>query len=59
MMPAASVSGLYIGHPGSFYFGVGRIAGDQLNDYAKRKEISIDRATQWLNPNLTAEAPRG
>ena len=59
MMPAASVSGLYIGHPGSFYFGVGRIAGDQLNDYAKRKGISIDRATQWLSPNLAAETPHG
>ncbi len=59
MTPAASVSGLYIGHPGAFYFGVGRIGGDQLNDYAKRKGISIDRATQWLNPNLTAETPRG
>jgi len=59
MTPAASVSGLYIGHPGAFYFGVGRIGGDQLNDYAKRKGISVDRATQWLNPNLTAEAPRG
>ncbi len=59
MMPAASVSGLYIGHPGSFYFGVGRIAGDQLNDYAKRKGISVDRATQWLSPNLAAETPHG
>ena len=59
MMPAASVSGLYIGHPGSFYFGVGRIAGDQLNDYAKRKGISVDRATQWLSPNLAAESPHG
>jgi len=59
MTPAASVSGLYIGHPGAFYFGVGRIGGDQLNDYAKRKGISIDRAAQWLNPNLTAETPRG
>ena len=58
MMPAASVSGLYIGHPGSFYFGVGRIAGDQLNDYTKRKGISVDRATQWLGSNL-AETPHG
>ena len=59
MTPAASVSGLYIGHPGAFYFGVGRIGGDQLNDYAKRKGISVNRATQWLNPNLAAETPRG
>ena len=59
MMPAASVSGLYIGHPGSFYFGVGRIGGDQLNDYAKRKGLSVDRATQWLSPNLAVETPNG
>ena len=58
MMPAASVSGIYIGHPGSFYFGVGRIDGDQLNDYAKRKGISVDDATRWLSPNL-AETPHG
>ncbi len=58
MMPAASVSGLYIGHPGSFYFGVGRIGGDQLKDYAKRKGISVDEATQCLMPNL-AETPHG
>ena len=58
MMPAASVSGLYIGHPGSFYFGVGRIAGDQLEDYARRKGTSVEEATRWLGPNL-AETPRG
>ena len=58
MMPAASVSGLYIGHPESFYFGVGRIAGDQLNDYANRKGISVEEATQWLSPNLP-ETPHG
>ena len=58
MIPAASVSGLYIGHPDSFYFGVGRINDDQLNNYAKRKGISIDEATRWLSPNL-AETPHG
>ncbi|MYB07489.1 MAG: methionine synthase [Gemmatimonadetes bacterium] len=58
MIPAASVSGIYIGHPDSFYFGVGRINGDQLNNYAKRKGISIDEATRWLSPNL-AETPHG
>ena len=58
MIPAATVSGLYIGHPDSFYFGVGRIAGDQLNDYAKRKGISVDDAARWLAPIL-AETPRG
>ena len=58
MIPAASVSGLYIGHPDSFYFGVGRIGGDQLEDYAKRKGMRVDEAARWLGPNL-AEAPRG
>ena len=58
MMPAASVSGLYIGHPDSFYFGVGRIGGDQVEDYAKRKGMRVDEATRWLSPNL-AEAPHG
>ncbi len=58
MIPAASVSGIYIGHPDSFYFGVGRINGDQLKNYSKRKGISIDEATRWLSPNL-AGAPHG
>lgn len=63
MMPAASVSGLYIGHPGSFYFGVGRINGDQLEDYARRKGLSVDEAARWLGPNLadgvSGVRPRG
>ncbi len=58
MSPAASVSGIYIGHPDSFYFGVGRIDADQLRDYAKRKGTSVDEATRWLSPNL-AETPHG
>ncbi len=52
MTPAASVSGLYIGHPGSFYFGVGRIDGDQLEDYAGRKGMRVGEAARWLGPNL-------
>ena len=62
MMPAASVSGLYIGHPDSFYFGVGRIGGDQLDDYAKRKGMRVEEAARWLGPNLAdgvAEARLG
>ena len=55
MMPAASVSGLYVGHPDSFYFGVGRIGRDQLRDYAGRKGMTADEAERWLRPNL-AEA---
>jgi len=52
MMPAASVSGWYFSHPESRYFGVGKIAQDQVEDYAERKKISVDAATALLRPNL-------
>jgi len=53
MDPAASVSGLYFAHPESRYFGVQKVAPDQLADYATRKAISIEEATRWLAPVLT------
>jgi len=52
MMPAASVSGLYFSHPEAKYFNVGRIGRDQLEDYARRKQIPIEQAERWLAPNL-------
>jgi 5-methyltetrahydrofolate--homocysteine methyltransferase len=52
MYPAASVCGWYFSHPQSAYFGVGKIMQDQLEDYAKRKNMSIEEATKWLSPNL-------
>jgi 5-methyltetrahydrofolate--homocysteine methyltransferase len=52
MNPPASVCGWYIAHPQSHYFGVGKIMQDQLQDYAKRKGMSIDEATKWLRPVL-------
>ncbi len=52
MYPASSVCGWYFAHPESKYFGVGKIEKDQLEDYAKRKGISIDDATRWLRPIL-------
>ena len=55
MMPAASVSGLYIGHPDSFYFGLGRIGRDQLEDYAERKAMAVEETEQWLRPNLAED----
>ena len=55
MLPAASVSGLYIGHPHSFYFGVGRIGRDQLEDYAARKGMTVETAERWLRPNLAED----
>ena len=52
MWPAASVSGYYFGNPEAKYFGLGKITEDQLIDYSKRREISIEDAQKWLNPNL-------
>jgi 5-methyltetrahydrofolate--homocysteine methyltransferase len=52
MWPASSVSGYYFGNPGSKYFGLGKIKQDQVEDYAKRRNISIEVATKWLNPNI-------
>ena len=51
-MPAAAVSGLYFAHPDAFYFGVGRIGGDQVEDYARRKGWSVVEAERWLAPIL-------
>ena len=52
MMPAASVSGLYLSHPQAKYFNVGRIGRDQLEDYARRKGIGIEEAAKNLAPVL-------
>lgn len=52
MTPAASVSGWYLAHPSAKYFGVGRIGRDQVEDYAQRKDWSIEEAERWLAPNL-------
>ncbi len=52
MNPPASVCGWYIAHPQSHYFGLGKISRDQLEDYAKRKGMSIQEAEKWLRPNL-------
>ena len=55
MWPGASVSGYYLWHPESQYFGVGRIGRDQLEDYARRKGVSVAEAERWLSPNLAEE----
>ena len=52
MWPPSSVSGFYYAHPQSEYFNVGKIAGDQLEDYAKRKNWTLNEAKRWLAPNL-------
>ena len=52
MHPGASVSGIYFAHPESRYFAVGTIAGDQLEDYAKRKNMDREDMARWLGPWL-------
>jgi 5-methyltetrahydrofolate--homocysteine methyltransferase len=52
MAPAASVSGLYLGHPQARYFNVGRIGRDQATDYARRKGMPLPELERWLAPNL-------
>jgi 5-methyltetrahydrofolate--homocysteine methyltransferase len=55
-LPAASVSGLYFHHPEARYFSIGRIARDQLEDYALRKGVPVEEAERWLGQNLAAPA---
>jgi 5-methyltetrahydrofolate--homocysteine methyltransferase len=52
MWPAASVSGYYFAHPESKYFGLGKIKKDQVEDYAKRRNVSLEMAMKWLSPNI-------
>lgn len=52
MTPAASVCGLFIAHPESKYFGLGKIQKDQVEDLAIRKNISVEELEKWLRPAL-------
>jgi 5-methyltetrahydrofolate--homocysteine methyltransferase len=52
MWPGSSVSGLYIGHPDSYYFGVAKVERDQVADYAARKGMTLEEAERWLAPVL-------
>ncbi|MEJ5900972.1 methionine synthase [Ochrobactrum teleogrylli] len=52
MWPGSSVSGLYIGHPESYYFGVAKVERDQVEDYASRKGMSVGEVERWLAPIL-------
>lgn len=52
MVPPSSVSGWYFSHPESRYFNVGKIGRDQLEDYARRKDISVSEMEKWLSANL-------
>ena len=53
MYPAAAVSGFYFSHADSKYFGLGKIEKDQVEDYARRKGMSIQEVEKWLAPNLS------
>ncbi|MEX0968218.1 MAG: methionine synthase [Bacteroidia bacterium] len=53
MWPAAAVSGFYFAHPESKYFPVGKLKRDQVDDYAKRKGMTLEEAERWLAPNLS------
>jgi 5-methyltetrahydrofolate--homocysteine methyltransferase len=53
MQPASAVSGLYFAHPEAKYFGVGMIARDQVEDYARRKGLDLPTMEKWLAPNLS------
>ncbi len=53
MTPAAAVSGIYLAHPSSRYFAVGRIGPDQLQDYAARKGAPVVQVEKWLLQNLS------
>jgi 5-methyltetrahydrofolate--homocysteine methyltransferase len=55
MTPAASVSGIYLAHPETRYFSVGRIDGDQVSDYAERLGVAVSEAERRLRPNLGYE----
>jgi 5-methyltetrahydrofolate--homocysteine methyltransferase len=52
MYPTAAVSGFYLAHPESKYFGLGKIGEDQVKSYAARKGVPEEQAEKWLSPNL-------
>ncbi|SMH56444.1 methionine synthase [Mesorhizobium australicum] len=52
MWPGSSVSGLYLSHPDSYYFGVAKVERDQVEDYAARKGMAVEEVERWLGPIL-------
>jgi 5-methyltetrahydrofolate--homocysteine methyltransferase len=55
MHPTAAVSGWYFAHPDAHYFAVGKIARDQVEEYAQRQGVSVEVMEKWLSPNLGYE----
>ncbi len=58
MLPAAAVSGLYLGHPDARYFALGRIGRDQVEAYAARRAMPVAEVERWLAPNLGYDPSR-
>jgi len=56
MWPGSSVSGLYLAHPESYYFGVAKVERDQVEDYARRKGMETAEVERWLGPVLNYTA---
>jgi 5-methyltetrahydrofolate--homocysteine methyltransferase len=56
MWPGSSVSGLYLAHPKSRYFSLGKIERDQVLDYRERKGMSVAEVERWLGPNLNYDS---
>jgi len=52
LVPPAAVSGYYFAHPQAAYFGVARIGRDQVEDYARRRGVTVEQAEKWLSPNI-------
>jgi 5-methyltetrahydrofolate--homocysteine methyltransferase len=57
MWPGSSVSGLYLSHPESYYFGVAKVERDQVEDYAVRKRMEVAEVERWLGPILNYTPP--
>ena len=55
MTPIAAVAGLYFAHPKARYFMVGKVGRDQVEDYARRKEMPFKEIERWLRPILGYE----
>jgi 5-methyltetrahydrofolate--homocysteine methyltransferase len=55
MLPASSVCGFYLSHPQSAYFAVGKLGRDQVEDFARRRGVSLGEAEKWLAPYLAYE----
>lgn len=58
MEPMSSVSGFYFSNPMASYFGIGKINKDQVEDYSKRKNVSVKFVEKWLGPNLSYSPKR-